>query len=137
MREGLTTSPLLSRHLELIGDERYTMPNLVAFKSKKPSSLNIYDLNDLLGKRSGWHLSALQKPPALHICFTAAHGNGTVVEALLRKIEDVVQEMVSGPKGGMKVKGGSAPLYGMAGRVPDRKLVAEFLETYQDVMLEV
>ena len=56
---------------------------------------------------------------------------------MLKELEAVVQEMVSGPKGEMKVKGGSAPLYGMAGKVPDRKLVAEFLEIYQDAMLEV
>lgn len=137
LRDGLISSPLLSKHLEIIGDERHTMPNIVAFKSKHPSRLNIYDLNDLLSKRSGWHLSALQRPPALHICFTAAHGDGKVVESLLEAMEAVVEEMVSGPREGGRVKGGSAPLYGMAGKVPDRKLVAEFLETYQDVMLEV
>lgn len=31
---------------------------------------------------------------------------------------------------------GSAPLYGMAAVVPDRRIVAQFLTAYQDALLE-
>lgn len=31
-------------------------------------------VNDLMTQR-GWHLSALQHPPAVHMCFTAQHLN--------------------------------------------------------------
>lgn len=34
------------------------------------------------------------------------------------------------------VQGGSAPLYGMAAVVPDRRIVGEFLVAYQDALLE-
>ena len=55
--------------------------SVVAFRASSPRSLSIYALNDLLALR-GWHLSALQRPPALHFCFTAQHA-GTA-DALLQ-----------------------------------------------------
>ena len=48
------------------------------------SGLNIYCVNELLAAR-GWHLNALQRPPALHICLTAAH-SPKVVGLLLRDL---------------------------------------------------
>ncbi len=54
---------------------------VVAFRAAKPRKLNIYALNDLMSQR-GWHLSALQLPPALHMCFTGQHT--TMVDALLK-----------------------------------------------------
>ena len=51
-------------------------------------ALNIYKVNDLLTRR-GWHLNALQSPPALHFCFTAAH-SPAVVEQLLLDLEQTV-----------------------------------------------
>lgn len=64
--------------LELTGQPAMTV---VGFKAAKPRKLNIYALNDLLSAR-GWHLNALQLPPALHMCFTAQHIN--VSDALLK-----------------------------------------------------
>jgi sphinganine-1-phosphate aldolase len=57
---------------------------VVAFAAAAPARgaarLDVYRLNDALGAR-GWHLNALQRPPALHMCFTAAH---TSAQPLLR-----------------------------------------------------
>lgn len=64
--------------LELAGDPAMTV---VAFKAVKPRALNIYAVNDAMSAR-GWHLNALQLPPALHMCFTAQHA--TVVDSLLK-----------------------------------------------------
>lgn len=47
-------------------------------------------MHDLLSKR-GWHLNALQRPAALHICFTAAHSPG-IVELLLSDLGEVVAQ---------------------------------------------
>lgn len=63
--------------LEVVGEPAMSV---VAFKAAKGSSLDIYKVNDLMGRR-GWHLSPLQFPPALHMCFTAQHVD--VVEQLL------------------------------------------------------
>lgn len=64
--------------LQLAGTPAMTV---VAFRAAKPRKLNIYALNDLMSQR-GWHLSALQLPPALHMCFTGQHAS--VVDALLK-----------------------------------------------------
>lgn len=54
---------------------------VVAFKATNARKLNIYAVNDALSAR-GWHLNALQLPPALHMCFTAQHAS--IVEPLLK-----------------------------------------------------
>ena len=58
-----------SDHLEVIG-----MPEMsvVGFRAKNPKQVDIFKVNDLMTKK-GWHLSALQLPSALHMCFTAQH----------------------------------------------------------------
>eukprot|EP00887_Chlorella_sp_A99_P004257 scaffold15.g4257.t1 len=95
---------------------------VVAIKSTR-SDLDIYRVNDLLSKR-GWHLNALQRPAAVHICFTAAH-SAAAVECLLRDLREAVAQVLADPKGGGE---GSAPLYGMAAVIPDRRIVAHFLQ---------
>lgn len=49
--------------LYVLGDPKVSV---VAFGSK---SLNVYAIGDRMSKR-GWHLNALQNPPALHMAFT-------------------------------------------------------------------
>ena len=115
---------------------------VVAFKAVDPRRLNIYRVNDLLTAR-GWHLNALQSPPALHFCFTAQHGGA--VPALLQDIKWAVRvavaekaargKAVDAGQAVPKEEEGSAPVYGLAGASPDRGLVAEFLTVYQDTML--
>ena len=56
---------------------------VVGFAAANPRALNIYAVNDALSAR-GWHLSALQAPPALHMCFTAAHTGAASVKPLLQ-----------------------------------------------------
>mmetsp|Transcript_26506 Transcript_26506/g.78723 ORF Transcript_26506/g.78723 Transcript_26506/m.78723 type:complete len:609 (-) Transcript_26506:649-2475(-) len=123
-RDGVSRMPLLA----VLGRPEMC---LVAFAATHPSKLNIYKVNDLLTQR-GWHLNALQSPPALHFCFTGAH-TLEVVDRLLDDLTEAVKEVSSNPN---CVKGGSAPMYGMANVSPDRGLINEFLVTYQDVMLE-
>ena len=106
--------------------------SVVAFKSSLPT-LNIYKVNDLLAAR-GWHLNALQRPAALHICFTAAHSM-TTVEELLRDVEECVAGVLAHPDGGAGEES-MAPLYGLAATVPDRRIVGNFLIAYQDILLE-
>lgn len=114
--------------------------SVVAFSSTC-KDINIYQLNDTL-TRKGWHLNALQRPAALHFCFTAM--NIGAVDALLSDIrveiatlkQEAQAAAAAGRKAGKaKDKGGSAPLYGMANVSPDRGLLGEFLVAYQDTML--
>ena len=96
--------------------------------------------------RGGWRLSALQRPPALHFCFTDASAG--VVDALLADLKACVAAEGApaaaaaagkggGGSGGNKAAAatGSAPLYGACAVVPDRSVVGEALEVVQDVLL--
>ena len=63
-------------------------------------------MNDLLSQR-GWHLNALQRPAALHICLTAAH-SPAIVDLLLRDLREAVQAALQvgvGRGGGAGVAG--------------------------------
>lgn len=104
--------------------------SVVAFEAVKPKQLNVYCLNDLMTQR-GWHLNALQRPAALHFCFTAQHAG--VVPSLVADMRSCVDALAAHPDG--LGKEGSAPLYGLAGISPDRGLVGEFLVAFQDAML--
>ena len=44
------------------------MVSVVAFYSKN-DAVDIYDIADSLSAK-GWHLNALQSPPAIHVAFT-------------------------------------------------------------------
>jgi len=91
-------------------------------------------------RRGGWRLSALQRPAALHFCFTNASAG--VVDALLADLRAVVDLMAAGEEGGGACSarsgggGGSAPLCGACDVVPDRSIVGEALEIVQEVLLQ-
>jgi sphinganine-1-phosphate aldolase len=95
------------------------------------SSCAQLQVNDLLTQR-GWHINALQSPAALHFCFTPAHTE-ELVDRLLVDLAAAVADVLANPA---CVSGGSAPMYGMSGVVPDRGMINDFLVAYQDVMLE-
>jgi sphinganine-1-phosphate aldolase len=102
-----------------------------ALRHRKP--IGVYALNELMSAR-GWYINALQAPPALHFCFTAAHA--TVVPALVADLRACLDELVSPPAGAAAPgKDGAAPLYGLSNISPDRGLVGEFLVAYQGAML--
>ena len=113
--------------LTLIGSDA-TM--VVAWGSADPT-LNVYVVNDVMTKK-GWHLSVLHAPAALHMCLTPA--NVGAVDALLEDLRDAVGE--ARRAGGRGVDGGKAPIYGLAGGLPDRGVVGDILKDVQDLMLE-
>ncbi|KAG2440214.1 hypothetical protein HXX76_004326 [Chlamydomonas incerta] len=119
--------------LEVIGEPEM---GVVAFRARPghASRLNIYVLNDHLTSQ-GWHMNALQNPPALHFCFT--YMNSGVAPQLVVALRAGVDAITSaGPAAqAAAAKSGSAPLYGMSNVSPDRGMIGEFLVAYQDVML--
>lgn len=97
--------------------------------------LNIYVVNDIMASK-GWKLSALQSPPALHMCFTPAHSE-SLTQDLIDDLSDAVTEAARREsEGNQDEDQGMAPLYGMAAKVPDRRIVGNFLIAYQDILLE-
>ncbi|GMH27419.1 hypothetical protein Nepgr_029262 [Nepenthes gracilis] len=94
---------------------------VVAFGS---DVVDIFEVNDIMSSK-GWHLNALQRPNSLHICVTLQHV--PVVDDFLKDLESSVQTVRenSGP-----IVGGLAPIYGAAGRMPDRGMIQELLSSF-------
>ncbi|SCV69817.1 BQ2448_1211 [Microbotryum intermedium] len=70
--------------LYVLGDP---LVSVVAFSSK---TVSIYEVGDVMSKK-GWHLNALQSPPALHIACTKL--TVPVVDELLKDLRDAVEEV--------------------------------------------
>ena len=88
----------------------------------------------------GWHLNALQNPPAIHVAVTLP-----IVEAVERLIGDIVgavegereKERVriaegKGAKG--PPKGDAAALYGVAGSLPNKDVVVQLAGGFLDTL---
>ncbi|ODQ64246.1 PLP-dependent transferase [Nadsonia fulvescens var. elongata DSM 6958] len=96
-------------HLQVLGDP---IGAVIAFKS---DTVNIYDLADSM-KKLGWHLSALQKPAAIHVAVTKL--TVPVIDDLIRDLKDSVNGLVGQDgRGSAPAKEGTAALYGVAGSV--------------------
>jgi hypothetical protein len=94
---------------------------VVAFRSTEGAALDIYAVNDAL-TAAGWHLNALQRPPALHFCVTDACAGA--VPALLAALRDAVGAARERARSrGAHPPGAMAPVYGLAGGLPDRGAV--------------
>ena len=130
---AIRENPSLRDDLSVMGKP---LVSVVAFTSK---TLNIYDIADAMTGK-GWHLNALQSPPAIHVAVTLP-----IVAAVDRLIEDIVatveeekeKERVrivegKGAKGG--VKGDAAALYGVAGSLPNKSVVVQLARGFLDTL---
>ena len=106
--------------LFIIGKPHMTV---VAFGS---NVVDIFEVNDIMTKK-GWHLNALQKPNSIHICVTLQHV--PVVELFLTDLTESVETVKENPG---PISGGLAPVYGAAGKMPDRGMVQELLIEFMD-----
>jgi len=113
--------------LQVLGSD---VSMVVAWGSSDPL-LDIYVVNDIMITK-GWHLSVLHTPAALHMCITPA--NLECVSELLNDLKAAVDETRNSSDG--EISGGKAPIYGLAGALPDRDLVGDILKDVQDLMLK-
>lgn len=109
--------------LEIIGDPKFSV---ISFKSNK---IDIYELSDRLAK-GGWHLNALQNPPALHLAVTRL----TIpsIDSLCEILDKEVTSMKNAP-GAKPSSDSTSALYGIAGSVKTTgvadRLIVGFLDT--------
>ncbi|CAA2995125.1 sphingosine-1-phosphate lyase [Olea europaea subsp. europaea] len=96
---------------------------IVAFGS---DVIDIFEVNDIMSSK-GWHLNALQRPNSIHICVTLQHV--PVIEDFLKDLKDSVQTVKANPG---PISGGLAPIYGAAGKIPDRVMVEDLLVDFMD-----
>ncbi|KAK0639342.1 pyridoxal phosphate-dependent transferase [Cercophora newfieldiana] len=126
--------PSLAAELEVLGDP---LVSVLAFRAR---NLNIYDIADAMSAR-GWHLNALQNPPAIHVAFTMPLTK--VWERLASDLEAVVEaerekervRAVEGKKSraGKDVTGDAAALYGVAGSLPNKSVVVDLAKGFLDL----
>ncbi|PNS16694.1 Sphingosine-1-phosphate lyase [Sphaceloma murrayae] len=110
--------------------------SVVAFRS---DTLDIYDIADALSAK-GWHLNALQDPPAIHVAVTLPIV--AAVDDLIRDLETVIADekekerrrLLEGKSAKGATKGDSAALYGVAGSLPDKTIVRELAAGFLDCL---
>ncbi|MGH1345384.1 MAG: pyridoxal-dependent decarboxylase [Nannocystales bacterium] len=112
------------RGLKIMGDPLW----VVAFASDE---VDIYRVLDLMGHRR-WNLNGLHKPPSVHLCVTLRHTQPGVAQRFLADLAESVEEARRQPKD----KGGMAPVYGLANKMPVRTAVGDILAAYLDVLYE-
>lgn len=121
LREGVAGIP----GLHLIGRSLF----IVAFASHE---VDVYAVLDALAKKQ-WNLNGLQNPASLHLCITQRHTQPGVAEAFIADLQAAVEHVRRNPQD----KGTMGVVYGLAGSVPVKSLVADFLKTYIDLMYRV
>ncbi|KAB5585838.1 pyridoxal phosphate-dependent transferase [Coniochaeta sp. 2T2.1] len=128
LAERISSNP----ELELIGRP---LVSVVAFRSK---TLNVYDISDAMSAR-GWHLNALQNPPAIHVAVTLPIVK--VWERLVSDLEEVVEgerekervRVVQGKGTRAAEAGDAAALYGVAGSLPNKSVVVDLAMGFLDL----
>lgn len=109
--------------LQILGDPKFSV---ISFTSDR---YDVYELGDRLSTR-GWHLNALQKPPALHLAVTKPSVNS--IDDLVATLKELTKELEQEGKSASSADGTSA-LYGVAGSVKTTgvadRLVVGFLDT--------
>ncbi len=131
--EAIRENPSLNHDLEVMGNP---LVSVVAFTSK---TLNVYDIADAMSDK-GWHLNALQSPPAIHVAVTLPIVK--VWEKLVGDLEAVVEgekekervRMAEGKGAKGKAVGDSAALYGVAGSLPNKSVVVELASAFLDTL---
>ena len=93
--------------------------------------VDVYQVMEYMGSR-GWSLNGLQRPAAAHIAVTLRHTLPGVADRFLADLADSVAQVRASPE----VRTGMAPVYGMAGSLPD-EAVRDLLGVYLDLLFEV
>ncbi|KAL7275344.1 Dihydrosphingosine phosphate lyase [Rhizina undulata] len=109
--------------LYILGEPKVSV---VAFSSR---TLNIYEVADEMSVK-GWHLNALQDPPAVHIACTRP-----TVDAVDKFLEDLARACEEvGTRGHGKATGDTAALYGVAGSLPNKSVINTMAEGFLDTL---
>ncbi|CBX93138.1 hypothetical protein IAQ61_008865 [Plenodomus lingam] len=127
---------------ELASDLKVIGRPLVSVVSFLSNTLDIYDIADGMSTK-GWHLNALQSPPAIHVAVTLPIV--AVVDKLIEDLVEVTEEVrdaerrrVAEGKGAKGVvKGDAAALYGVAGSLPNKSVVVDLAKGFLDTLYKV
>jgi sphinganine-1-phosphate aldolase len=129
--------PILTASLRVMGKPQVSV---VAFESTDPT-ISIYDVADGMSKR-GWHLNSLQNPPGVHVAVTLPMTRPGAVDSLIDDLvattkeekEKALEQATAVGKPVKKDQGNSAQLYGVAGSLPDKRIVEQMVVMYLDTL---
>ncbi|KAF2005286.1 sphingosine-1-phosphate lyase-like protein [Amniculicola lignicola CBS 123094] len=130
---AIREKPELASDLKIIGRP---LVSVVAFLS---NTIDIYDIADGMNEK-GWHLNALQNPPAIHIAVTLpiVAAADALIADLIQVTEDVREadrKRIAEGKGAKgAVKGDTAALYGVAGSLPNKSVVVDLAKGFLDTL---
>lgn len=133
IESAIRTHPSLAPDLKVVGKP---LVSVVAFLS---TTLDIYDIADAMNSK-GWHLNALQSPPAIHIAVTLpiVAAREQLVADLVEVVEDAREKervrVAEGGKGKGAAKGDTAALYGVAGSLPNKSVVVDLAKGFLDTL---
>ena len=118
IREGIGQIP----GLRVLGEPLW----VIAFAA---DGFDIYRVLDAMSHR-GWSLNGLHRPACVHLCVTLRHAQPGVPERFLADLAASVTEAREAPAS----QGGMAPVYGLAGTLPVRGMIADLLRRYVDLL---
>jgi sphinganine-1-phosphate aldolase len=133
IEQTIIEHPTLSKDLSMMGKP---LVSVVAFTSQ---SLDIYDIADAMGTK-GWHLNALQDPPAIHIAVTlpVVRASDKLLADLIAVVEEMKEKerirVAEGKSKKGEAKGDSAALYGVAGSLPNKSVVEQLASGFLDTL---
>ncbi|KAJ5720616.1 uncharacterized protein N7483_008550 [Penicillium malachiteum] len=126
--------PVISAHMEVVGNP---IVSVIAYRSKN-GAIDIYDIADDLSAK-GWHLSALQSPPAMHCAFTIP--TAKAVDQLITDLTEVIgkelekaEERRRQGKSYILQRGDTSTLYGVAGSIPDKSVISRLAVGFLDTL---
>lgn len=130
IEERIRTSDTLRPSISVMGKP---VVSVVAFRANTTQTdpmymVDIYDVADAMSAK-GWHLNALQDPPAIHVAVTLPIVGA--VDDLLKDLEESVDACRGKPT---DKKGDAAALYGVAGALPDKSIVTELATGFLDTL---
>ncbi|KAF2036141.1 PLP-dependent transferase [Setomelanomma holmii] len=124
---------------ELASDLKVIGRPLVSVVSFLSITIDIYDIADGMSAK-GWHLNALQNPPAIHVAVTLPiiAVADKLIEDLVEVTEDVKDKerrrIAEGKAAKGAVKGDAAALYGVAGSLPNKSVVVDLAKGFLDTL---
>ena len=127
---AIRENPSLSADLFVLGRP---LVSVVSFSS---NTLPIYDIADRMTEK-GWHLNALQSPPAIHVAVTLpiVPAAEQMVGDLIEVVEEVkTKEALKGKEGKKGPQGDAAALYGVAGSLPNKSVVVDLAKGFLDTL---
>ncbi|KAI9712806.1 MAG: hypothetical protein M1820_001428 [Bogoriella megaspora] len=133
IEEAVREDTALSTDLRVLGKP---LVSVVAFTS---DNLDPYGIADGMTEK-GWHLNALQNPPAIHVAVTRPMV--AKAEKLIEDLKEVVESqrekerasLSDGKKGAKTKRGDAAALYGVAGSLPNKSVVVDLASGFLDTL---